>query len=1180
MEKPTTSELEAMRQAWGLPKTNEVLDRQKEKGAVKPETETLLSPFAGLKSPTDIGLEVTPAPVMEETVSPEKENIKPYKFPVRVQSVIDVSLSKTTDKEKRSSLKKLGETLYHASSLDELEQVIEDAKNNGVVSKSEVIDLRYEILRVYSKEHVNWLTDHGYSDEAKKSEEAITKKIEDADPVNKPEVVSDDLDQPDLRDQAPAPTSIVEKKDVARDRINLKYASEARSEYTHGNIKEVLSNLSLIDNESYQADLVGEFVRDLIDKKDFDVAHDIIEVVKKPELKEEFKVQIENASVALQKNTPSLATEMPPMPTGEKNWPPADKMKLPATPEEDKRNGERAKNSYKAGNLFASISYSQTINDPEVQAEIISSIVDEMINKEKFDDARKIMVGMKNKERKEKLQERIQEVISKPASSAPSSSTTPIVKAEEKILNNQKIDLVPDPEAGEVPEVDLEKTRDEYAVQLIAYKNLVRERRNVIGKIYSDLGAEGKPIPEVESKYLDLAKEKYIQAKKIKVEKLLTSPSIDIVTLGEEVEKERDLLYKKIAERRSTEEKGVVVRGLQKWGQMSKIKRFALTTGVLAAGSIVSGVAVGAVAANMGFRAARTLAGAGASEYAGKKVDGIFKKQDKEIQEKILQEYSTGINEANYAQKEEELMSAFEKDQNRLKVQNFKRAAAMAGAAALTTGIMQGGKAIFDHMDVPSGGSLAASADHVGGGKDIVLEKDIPQPAVEALEPKTEILPTSTGVSISNDLPNVPKPVTSMALPEQLHVEPVVGEVDMSGSTPITKIPSSALKPHLESVISKTEKISAKPTISEGLSSSPKPKIHIAEMVTEKPSRVSAPEKLIDAKVPVSSRGFIQTIMDVKKKILEEYGNDENNVPENIKTNILNKSSVELAKELHLYDPDNHLSGVGFKGDNLHMDSNGHLIYEHANGKPEILLDTNTSEVHDIEVKLTPDHVQNLAAQESPKVSMPTETTPASSVVPITEEPVVVSDMDHVPSTPSAAPVIEKISESTDTNLPVSPSHIPFNNLFVDILEKEGSKVMSFNGQEIAHEHVFGTGKLLTLDDKFQDGAQYKNVREAFVTAFEKQPTNLGGGQLIDTKTFEGGKIYIVQGVDNNPAALKVLLNGKEIAKGVLVGNKPKLDIASNLKASWLVETVYERAFKLAKSSIKTAIALNNVAKK
>jgi len=508
------------------------------------------------------------------------------------------------------------------------------------------------------------------------------------------------------------------------------------------------------------------------------------------------------------------------------------------------------------------------------------------------------------------------------------------------------------------------------------------------------------------------------------------------------------------------------------------------------------------------------LAGAGAAEAAGRFVDGIFKKKENSVQEKILEEYSTGINEANYAKKEEELMNAFEKDQNRLKMQNFKRAAAMAGAAALTTGVMQGGKALYDHFQMPSAGGAIDPA-QVGGGKNIELEKSIPPDSPDV---KIPIIPDSEikGPTIPTPEPELKIPVIPEGVPK--------AKLDYSGE--MGKVREVLVSNHQSAI----------------------------------PDAPKVIEQVMDNKVPVSSRGFIQTIMDLKDKLRAEYDGQE--IPENIKTNILDKSSVELAKELHLYDPDNHLSGVGFKGDNLHMDTNGHLIYEHANGKPEILLDTNTGEVHNIEVKLVPEHIENLAANETPKV-------PNLNEVPAIQD---------VPS-PINIPVSE-ISSHTFEQLPVSSTHVPFNNLFVDVLEKEGSKVMSFNGQEIAHEHIFGTGKLLELDDKFQDGAQYKNIREAFITAFEKQPTNLGGGQLIDAKVFEGGKIYIVQGVDNNPAALKVLLNGKEIAKGVLIGDKPKLDLASNLKASWFVETVYERAFKVAKASIKSAMTTNNVVKK
>jgi hypothetical protein len=161
----------------------------------------------------------------------------------------------------------------------------------------------------------------------------------------------------------------------------------------------------------------------------------------------------------------------------------------------------------------------------------------------------------------------------------------------------------------------------------------------------------------------------------------------------------------------------------------------------------------------------------------------------------------------------------------------------------------------------------------------------------------------------------------------------------------------------------------------------------------------------------------------------------------------------------------------------------------------------------------------------------------------------------------------------------VSPTHIPFHDSFVDVVDNGGAKAVSFNGVEIAHEHAFGTGKILTLDDKFQDGPQYRDIRGAFAEAFNKTPADLLGKtpHMVD---FEGGKVYVVQGVAGNENAVTILQNGKEIAKGLVTEKGANIKINSDLKGGlfgFLVQTPYERAlnFKAVKDVIKALKVVN-----
>src|SRR3989344_5253393 len=86
-------------------------------------------------------------------------------------------------------------------------------------------------------------------------------------------------------------------------------------------------------------------------------------------------------------------------------------------------------------------------------------------------------------------------------------------------------------------------------------------------------------------------------------------------------------------------------------------------------------------------------------------------------------------------------------------------------------------------------------------------------------------------------------------------------------------------------------------------------------------------------------------------------------------------------------------------------------------------------------------------------------------------------------------------------------------------------------------------------------------------------------GEKIYEEPFEGGKIHIVNGLKGDPNGVRVLLNGKEIAKSVVtpgVSNGSNIELApgipkhGGLLGLLLSDNVYERAFKVAKKVIKT----------
>ncbi len=140
----------------------------------------------------------------------------------------------------------------------------------------------------------------------------------------------------------------------------------------------------------------------------------------------------------------------------------------------------------------------------------------------------------------------------------------------------------------------------------------------------------------------------------------------------------------------------------------------------------------------------------------------------------------------------------------------------------------------------------------------------------------------------------------------------------------------------------------------------------------------------------------------------------------------------------------------------------------------------------------------------------------------------------------------------------------------IDTEEKSEENVpLVFNNMEIAHKQ----SGILTLDDKFQDGEQFKSARSAFVEAFERDGIEKKVGTTPIAIPFEGGKIYVIAGVGLDGKTIQVLLNGKEIARGKLSPKGPEIKLieAPGVKSGFFfADTVYERAFKRVKSIIKT----------
>ncbi|MBA3733501.1 hypothetical protein H0W91_03980 [Patescibacteria group bacterium] len=787
-------------------------------------------------------------------------------------------------------------------------------------------------------------------------------------------------------------------------------------------------------------------------------------------------------------------------------------IELPPEPEfsvDDKALEDAAKNSLKAGNTTASLEkYALNIKDGDFKIQVLSDLAAELVQQNKFEDAKKFIEEIADPEYKKEMFKWVQEMekVQKPNEDKGVEKETVIEPEIKKVkAKNKKIKVDTDPvvetppansgkkiEKKEAEEIttkegmdtidsELAEARSIYAERMVEWKNTLREKKSKIGKMFADLGVE-RHIPEIDRPIeLIEAENAYIQAKKNKSQKILekavyvpkalgageiiekTEKTIDRLALMNQVGKEWNLLAEALEAGATPLEKGKIRKALEKWGRMDKRARVALTgTAFFAGGMLLGGMTLTGAAVFGGYRAVRAGVGTVTSLATGKVVDKYQKEGNELRKSEILEKYSNGIDEANFEKREREAMRAFEKEQNKKKRQILWKAGAMIGVGAGATMAMGSVENALNHSDV---------SEHLQNSKDI----NLPSQRVEDI--------------------NLPKSgVVAESLPTKPNVLPQDVEIPKASSVVEVKIP--------------------------------------------------------EVGVNISSKGFTQTIMDLKKGIRDEYGD---NIPEGIKENIMDKSSIELAKELKFYDPSTHESGIGYAGEKLLIDAKGNLAYEHIGGGRDVMLDTKTGSIDTFHGKTQIINPESTDQIESPIVS---EITPDPEI-PITnalEGVGVPVNVDPLP--------LNTVIENTD--------HIPYNNVSVDISHDGPVRTIVFNGNEIAKEDNFGGIKHFFLKDAYQDKPFYKEFRGAFATAFEKNMPQEFIGKVKASLDFENGKIHILQGV-NKPDDVIVLLNGKEIAKGVVSSNGPKVSFDPELKGGWLLaDNAFERAWKATKGTIKT----------
>lgn len=690
----------------------------------------------------------------------------------------------------------------------------------------------------------------------------------------------------------------------------------------------------------------------------------------------------------------------------------------------------------------------------------------------------------------------------------------------------------------------IEETGKEYSAQYVDWKNQIRSKKSKFRRVLQDLGVD-KQLPEDEEpKELVEARKAYIAAKKLKYKDYLVD---EIVTPNREqrplglldaevnskrydlldmVEIEDEALLKRISENLPPVEKGILGRGLDTWRAMPRYQRIAISSALATTAGIIGGAGVGAAAVYGGMRAGRAILGAIGGQGLAGVLGSKYEEKNATNKKEAFGEYTKGIDVENFERKERERMVFAEKLQNEKKRQTLKKGLALSAAVGVTN-----------------------------------LGFDIDMPSVSAVNSDIN-LPGKGTLNVPNDFGDVDKHLdklekTRLAVPETLDSD---NQLD-----------------NLEQLKPATEDNNA--------------------IVTE-------------AKVELSSQGFLQDMHNLKAKIMAEYGGE---VPDSLKP-IMEKTPTDLAKAFHFYDPENNASGLGFKGESLAVESNGDIVYEHLDGTKQIIFDAQKGEFRHFDgemitennkvpgsdiypngkigddvyskldfggdKKLATDFVPSATVSSSEVLEgdpiLKTEAVSVLDVKDTTDEEIAKQLMGETKAVeiPSEEPVV-LTDENAMPNDGVSKMHIPLENgKSVEVFSVGDKNFVSYDGMRIGQEGTINGHKALVLDDNFQDGEQYRNVRSAFVKAFEADvKTDVVGPNPI-AESFEGGKIYITYKVPNDPNSIKVLLNGKEIASGSIdnVDGKgiPKLRMNGNLKGGWfLVDNAYERAFKYINGMVK-----------
>lgn len=750
------------------------------------------------------------------------------------------------------------------------------------------------------------------------------------------------------------------------------------------------------------------------------------------------------------------------------------------------------------------------------------------------------------------------------------------------------------PEAIEEIEKRLVETRSAYAEKLAEYKLKVKKDQKGWEKISEQLGIN-KPRPyselpdevrDAERAYIDakLKKKELVRGKEQrnkevvkklkrsdgKTEKHTITQVID-VGLMKYAEEEYEVFQKMVmqsmpeaekSELRKKLSKALEIYNRQPWWLKVATSSLIMTSSVAAAGAIgiTSGIGgAGGALAYAGYRVGKGLAAAGAGGATVQVMDLKFTKKNKDEKEKFLEEYaSSSLGKAeDPITRERKLTQAFEEAERKKKRQLGYKALGAVTVAGVTG------------LAVPSLARAANNAvDSISG------------PRAHILEPKG-----SAGNVIDNKSGNSASRISERHGGKRVPVGSSGSSTAeaMQGGKTHTAVaepkPVDSVKPPASSV---TEKPAVAPE--QKGSVSVETKTSTLEPGTKAP--VSTPQPEAPVEVELSDKGFIKTFDDLKAKLTEQYGSADK-VPAKWK-HLMETPSTKLAEEFGFYDSKTGMSGMGMHGDKLVAGSKGlELVSESKLGTSQIISDTEhfkgpmrhfeaSAKVPVAAAEVLPDtdpdaahaQVEMPAPADAPQYNYPTDGEVATTPVEAHIDPQAEISATAIP--PEAGDHLYKLPVDPFDSKPIK---IPYGTGHEILVNTQGARQsILFDGKPIGWAQIkYGYSVNQVLDDRFQDGKQYADIRAAFNKAVESIP-NKTTMQVINEVSFESGKIQLVQGVEgvDQPHTAFVLLNGKQIGVGVVDAKTNTLHLDQKLKGGiFFADTVYERAWKAIKPVIK-----------